>query len=438
MPDFNFAKGNSKRDPNSPSVPPGHGAPRSASADGGRGTSGPPPAGNAPREQSQRPSVLDKYPERDLSHLTGNPATPTPPPASSDTSSWDEGMTSSATPRAQTPAGTDPSPAGFSAGTDPDGSDAALGETSGTGLAQDGGDGNDGTTGSGKPPSRIGAPLIAMLAIVGMLLVVAFIWFVNPWPPLRDALAGFFSSGGATPPPAAPMMSADAEDGFEAPVPSMRSWDYFVQVSSWKELSKADLDAERYRAQGFDVIVESEFIPAKGGTWYRVRLGPFGSGEAARELIAANANILPKGLYVDSVRLAEDAAMPASQPAGTPGSVDHSQSKESRGTSASRTGRQESAASRLPGRDFEVIDEPMSGWAVKVSSLKDVSIARTEARKLLQQGYPSFITRKNLGGSTWYRVLVGPFTSKDDANRYQQLLNVTYGNDAYTVDLAAE
>ena len=171
------------------------------------------------------------------------------------------------------------------------------------------------------------------------------------------------------------------------------------------------------RAQGFDVIVESEFIPAKGGTWYRVRLGPFGSGEAARELIAANANILPKGLYVDSVRLAEDTAIPVSEPAGTPGSTQASRPTKSAGTPTGRTGTPQASSTRLPGRNFEVIDEPMTGWAVKVSSLKDVALAREEARKLLQQGYPSFITRKNLGGSTWYRVLVGPFTSKDEIGR---------------------
>lgn len=366
--------------------------------------------------------MLDKYPERDLSHLTGDSATH--PPSSSDAA------------QSHAPAGSESSTTGNAE--TPGGSNTPTGESSGTGHTEEHGDDMSVAQTSGAPPSRIGGPLIAILTIVALLLVVAFIWFVNPYPPLRDALAGFFSYDGAPPPPAAPVQVSDNADGFEAPAPSIRSWDYFVQVSSWKELSKADLDAERYRAQGFDVIVESEFIPAKGGTWYRVRLGPFGSGDAARELMTANANLLPKGVYVDSLRLAEDTPVPVPLPDGSPGSVDASPRVKSAGTADRRSTPQQTAASRLPGRDFEVVDEPMSGWAVKVSSLKDVTVARTEARKLLQQGYPSFITRKYLGGSTWYRVLVGPFTSKDDANRYQQLLNVTYGNDAYTVDLSAE
>ena len=177
------------------------------------------------------------------------------------------------------------------------------------------------------------------------------------------------------------------------------------------------------------MVVESEFIPARGGTWYRVRLGPYETGDVARAQIAENANLLPAGVYVDSVRLSEDT------PVSAPPPPDNHTGKRTATTPAAVT---PDAASRLPGRDFEVIDEPMTGWAVKVSSLKDAHLARQEARKLLQQGYPSFITRKTIGGTNWYRVLVGPFNDKADANRYQQLLNVTYGNDAYTIDLSAE
>ena len=264
---------------------------------------------------------------------------------------------------------------------------------------------------------------------------MAFIWYVNPWPPLRDALAGFFSSGKS--PESAIVAPRPAAEEVPPPAPAMRSWDYFVQVSSWKELSKADLDAERFRAQGFDVIVESEYLAKKGGTWYRVRLGPYESADAARGIVAANANLLPKGVYVDSVRLVDETPLEELPPVGQTGNAGIPGGSAAGETPARQRAASPSPGSRIPGRDFEVIDEPMSGWAVKVSSLKDVALARSEARRLLQQGYPSFITKKMLGGVTWYRVLVGPFNQKSDADRYQQLLNVTYGNDAYTVDLTA-
>ena len=281
-------------------------------------------------------------------------------------------------------------------------------------------------------------PLTAILAIVLLLVVVAFIWHVNPWPPLKDRIAGWFTN--PTPPAAA--VDAPVSQGMPESTP-MRSWDYFIQVSSWKELTKADLDAERFRAQGFATIVESEYLPTRGGTWYRVRLGPFESATEARAQLAAGSGVLPKGAYVDSVRLAEDQpvespdARAAAAPARDRDDVRADGPRE-RTDGQSTDSRDVTRGARIPGRNFEVIDEPMSGWAVKVSSLKSVALARDEARMLLQQGYPSFITRKNVAGNTWYRVLVGPFTDRADADRYQQLLNVTHGNDAYTVNLAAE
>lgn len=280
------------------------------------------------------------------------------------------------------------------------------------------------------------SPIIAILSIVIVLLLIAFIWHVNPWPSVRESIAGLFGAGSARTPETVVKTTPSTAATEEAPV--MRTWDFFLQVSSWKELGQADLDAERYRAQNLDVIVESEFIPAKGGTWYRVRLGPYESSAAAREILTSSAGLLPKGAYIDSVRLSEDQPVTpqATRKAGT-------RTKDARRADAGRRNEQRDAAAidgrqRLPGRDFELIDQPMSGWAVKVSSLKTEDLARQEARKILEQGYPSFIMRKNIGGTPWYRVLVGPFSDKRDADRYQQLLNVTYGNDAYTVNLSTD
>jgi cell division septation protein DedD len=265
------------------------------------------------------------------------------------------------------------------------------------------------------------------MSIVLFLVVVAFIWHVNPWPSLKAGIEGLFSSSSPKP-VEADIDTAKSVSANEA-APELRAWDFFVQVSSWQQLGQADLDAERYRAQNFDVMVESEFITRKGGTWYRVRLGPYESSAAARGILMNNAAILPKGAYLDSVRLGQD------QPTLTPPPPKAAAAGRRDGP---RDASESGGSQRQSGRDFDVIDEPMSGWAVKVSSLKTEDMARKEARKVLAQGYPSFITRKNIGGTNWYRVLVGPFSDKRDADKYQQLLNVTYGNDAYTVDLSAD
>jgi len=81
---------------------------------------------------------------------------------------------------------------------------------------------------------------------------------------------------------------------------------------------------------------------------------------------------------------------------------------------------------------------PLNGYAVKVSSFKNVEVARGEARRLLDQGFPSFLTKKRIGSTIWYRVLVGPFDDRSDADKYMRLINVAFGNEAYTINLALD
>jgi cell division septation protein DedD len=336
-------------------------------------------------------SVLDKYPERDLSHLSGE----APPPHTQ------EEYSAMAAERVND-------------GPPDDAADAAVqDEAAATSTDPAGGTPKNTASSSSK------WPLLALLGVVLFLIAIAFIWHVNPWPSLKDALTGLFSSKErielvAT--DTGPTSTGDIQQEGNA---AMRSWDYFLQVSSWKDLSKADLDAERFRAQDFDVIVESEFIPKKGGTYYRVRLGPYATAQEAQDILTTHAALLPSGAFLDSTRLVADEAIKAvPPPSGKPRRVNN--------------------ASREPARlGSDILSQPMNGWAVKVSSLKNEDIARNEARKLLEQGYPSFITRKHIASTVWYRVLVGPFSDKHDADRYMQLLNVTYGNEAYTVDLAS-
>ena len=281
-----------------------------------------------------------------------------------------------------------------------------------------------GTGAAGSGPSSKW-PLIALIAVVLFLLLIAFIWHINPWPSVREGISDLFRADETVEVPVTTETGQDAAAEAEPDV-AMRSWDYFLQVSSWKDLGKADLDAERYRAQGLDVIVESEYIPAKRGTFYRVRLGPYASAEEARQVGETHASILPSGVFLDSARLGEDEYLYSDTEAPAPAAEQQHRSEP----------RQERREALPGGAEFDLLDQPLSGWAVKVSSFKQNDIARSEAERLLAQGYPSFITRKSINGTTWYRVLVGPFSEKQDADRYMELLNVTYGNEAYTVNLS--
>lgn len=328
-------------------------------------------------------SVLDRFPEHDLSHL--------------------EALAAGAAPEA-----TAPPPAAPAENTPAE-------EPAATAPSKDKAD-----------RKRSSWPLIAIGTIVGLLVLVAFIWHVNPWPPLRESIESLFRK----PAPVA-VKSAPAPVVDDVAAPPERLWDYYLQVSSWNELPKADTDAERYRAEGLPVVVESEAVRRRAGTVFRVRLGPYDSPDAAYADAAAHPGLIPSDAFIDSVLI-------------DPATGSKAKSSEAKNTAAAKPVSKDRVPAAKGGqpegewKEFDVVRQPLSGYAVKVSSLKNLDIARIEARKLLEQGYPSFITRATVAGVPWYRVLVGPFSTKNDADKYTKLINVTYGNDAYTIDLASD
>ncbi len=56
---------------------------------------------------------------------------------------------------------------------------------------------------------------------------------------------------------------------------------YNVQVSSWRNKEKAELEVRRLRGLGLNAFILEAYLPQKGGTWYRVRVGQFKSKEEA-------------------------------------------------------------------------------------------------------------------------------------------------------------
>lgn len=74
---------------------------------------------------------------------------------------------------------------------------------------------------------------------------------------------------------------------------------YTVQVSSWQTRRRAQEDAERYAAKGFNAYVQQAYIPSKGGTWYRVRVGRYATQQDAEQLASQLAGLLEAGFWVD-------------------------------------------------------------------------------------------------------------------------------------------
>lgn len=56
---------------------------------------------------------------------------------------------------------------------------------------------------------------------------------------------------------------------------------YCFQVSSWKNRSKAENETARLKDEGYNAFIVEAYLPNKGGTWYRVRIGYFNTLEEA-------------------------------------------------------------------------------------------------------------------------------------------------------------
>jgi cell division protein FtsN len=87
-----------------------------------------------------------------------------------------------------------------------------------------------------------------------------------------------------------------------APQIVMEDGKYTVQVSSWQTRRRAEEDAERYAAKGFNAYVQQAYIPSKDGTWYRVRVGRFATQQDAEQMASQLAGLLESGFWVDRYR----------------------------------------------------------------------------------------------------------------------------------------
>lgn len=74
---------------------------------------------------------------------------------------------------------------------------------------------------------------------------------------------------------------------------------YTVQVSSWQTRRRAERDAQRFSAKGFNAYIQSADLPELGGTWYRVRVGSYATRNEARALAEQLAVLLESGYWLD-------------------------------------------------------------------------------------------------------------------------------------------
>ncbi|HOI29667.1 MAG TPA: SPOR domain-containing protein [Melioribacteraceae bacterium] len=92
-----------------------------------------------------------------------------------------------------------------------------------------------------------------------------------------------------TNPPAQSNRTNSQGDLYKSPVSETRigssiyydGTNYNVQASSWRNKEKAELEVKRLRNLGLNAFILEAYLPQKGGTWYRVRIGQFKTKEEA-------------------------------------------------------------------------------------------------------------------------------------------------------------
>jgi cell division protein FtsN len=63
---------------------------------------------------------------------------------------------------------------------------------------------------------------------------------------------------------------------------------YSYQTSSWPRKLSAELEVKRLRTLGINAFIVEAYLPQKGGTWYRVRVGSFNSEKETQDYINKN------------------------------------------------------------------------------------------------------------------------------------------------------
>jgi len=90
--------------------------------------------------------------------------------------------------------------------------------------------------------------------------------------------------------------------GSEQKVPALppsSGGQFTVQVSSWMTPTKADQEAKRLSAAGYDAFVEDRSV--SGETWYRVRVGRYATEKEATAAASRLQQMLENGIWVAKV-----------------------------------------------------------------------------------------------------------------------------------------
>ena len=279
-----------------------------------------------------------------------------------------------------------------------------------------------------QPPSRRW-PVISFAGIVLLLVGLSFIWFYNPFPGVKRGIESLF--GKRAVPAHVPRSRAARADSMRAhrndavardsavkPVATVREWDYFVQIASCPRNPAAQVIANALKRRGVIATTEPGYIRAKRQAYYRVKAGPYPTFARAASVRDSLRGIWHDA-FVDSVRFE-----PYLHAHPTPQVLQPEQGGK--------------APPRQTAPPATAAAGPAKGFGIRVAAYQNKTTAQSEMATMVKKGYPAFVTSKGTSAGVWFRVYVGPFATRADAEKYVSAIRMRVNSAAYLVDFSAE
>jgi DedD protein len=169
---------------------------------------------------------------------------------------------------------------------------------------------------------------------------------------------------------------------------------YVVQVASFGSMENANRLSSRLEALGYSVLLDS--IRASTGTLHRVRVGPYPDRAAAASAVSR---------IQEQVGNVKPTVIDLQPPAAA----------------------EATEAAEMP--------DPLARWVVQLGSFSNAANAAKLVERLRQDSLSAYQEELTSSGSTIYRVRVGPYLEKEEAQRIRQRVSQQISIDGVVMSL---
>jgi DedD protein len=232
-------------------------------------------------------------------------------------------------------------------------------------------------------------------------------------PPTVDVPPGDAAApGAAAPAPAAPASAPESA--------ATGGGDFVVNIGSFGDLANASALVARLRGAGLPVLVDAVRIDGAEGR--RIRVGPYTdrtAAEAARLRARSAANASGTVVALDGKPLPPAATLPAPAPAVA--------TAPAKPLAPAPTPAAPTAAVAAPTTPAPAPATAGAGFAVQLSAPSVEADAIALRDKARAQGFSSFVQRIEVDGGTRFRVRIGPYADRADAESARDSANGKLG-----------